>query len=339
MKTALVLTTINVPEVLKLYRACEPNARFFVIGDRKSDDAATQKLVNSVANSVYYGIDTQANLGYGTNSMLPENCIQRRNLGFLEAVKWGAGMIVSIDDDNSPLDMSYFSAMLTRLKWAHHGLMFEGYPGSWFDAGSLLTPPAKHRGIPHDAKCRGSIIPVTKLKIGVAAGLCLGDPDIDAVTRMANHPVVENITALGAAGIAVSPRTWTVFNSQNTAVLRELIPAWGMIPFCGRFDDIYASLIVQRIMRDRDLHVHFGTPTVWQARNEHDLVKDLRGEIDGYENITRLAGLLDMLLLPNHSVVADCRVIWDAIKATDIMPFEAVSAMYAWLADCESLGL
>lgn len=339
MKLALVLTTINVPQVLKLYRACEPSVRFFVVGDRKSNDIATQILIDSIPNSVYYSFERQRELGYGTHSMLPENCIQRRNLGFLEAVKWGAEAIVSIDDDNSPLGLDYFSAMNCRLQWPFNGLLFDGHPESWFDAGYLLTPYAKHRGIPHDAKRHGNIIPATKLKIGVAAGLCLGDPDIDAVTRMANHPSVENVNALGTSGIVVSWKTWTVFNSQNTALLRELIPAWGMIPFVGRFDDIYASLIVQRIMRDRELHVHFGSPTVWQSRNAHDLVKDLRGEIDGYSNIRRLAALLDALLLTNKSVIGDCRTIWDAIKATDIMPFESTSAMYAYLTDCEAAGL
>lgn len=339
MKTALVLTTINVPDVLKLYRSCEPSVRFFVVGDRKSDDAATNALIDNIPSSTYYSFERQQELGYGTNAMLPENCIQRRNLGFLEAVKWGAEVIVSIDDDNIPFGLDYFGEMNRRLQWSFNGLQFTGHPDTWFDAGYLLTPYAKHRGIPHDAQREGNIASVTKLRIGVAAGLCLGDPDIDAVTRIANHPIVENVNALGAAGIAVHSKTWTVFNSQNTSILRELIPAWGMVPHTGRFDDIYASLIVQRIMRDREMHVCFGKPCVWQSRNEHNLVKDLRNEIDGYETIGKLAGLLDMLILPNKSVIADCRIIWDAIKAANLMPFEAIGAMYAWLADCEALGL
>lgn len=339
MKFALVLTTINVPEVLKLYRACAPEVRFFVIGDRKSDDAATQALIDTIPNSVCYGIDAQAKLGYGTNSMLPENCIQRRNLGFLEAVKWGAEAIVSIDDDNIPLDLSYFADMQTRLQWPFNGLGFSGEPDTWFDPGYLLEPHAKHRGLPYNAPRHGKMISTTKTRIGVAAGMCLGDPDIDAVTRIATRPIVGDTNAIGRAGIAVASHTWTVFNSQNTSILRELIPAWGMVPHCGRFDDIYASLIAQRVMRDRDMHVHFGKPFVWQSRNEHNLIKDLRGEIDGYDNIVTLASLLDQIILPNKSVIADCRIIWDAIKASGLMPFETVSAMYAYLADCEGLGL
>lgn len=339
MKTALVLTTINVPEVLRLYRACEPGIRFFIIGDRKSDDVATRALINTIPNSVYYDVEQQADMGFGHNAFLPDNCIQRRNLGFLEALKWGADAIVSIDDDNSPLDLAYFAPVQTQLRWPCYGLMFEGEHGAWFDAGLLLRPYAKHRGIPHDASRKGKLVPAVKKKIGVVAGLCMGDPDIDAVTRMAIRPIIGDVNALGAAGVMVQPSTWTVFNSQNTGVLRELVPAWAMLPHCGRFDDIYASLIVQRVARDRELHVHFGDPFVWQSRNAHDLVKDLRAEIDGYENVTKLAGLLDMTILPNKSVIGDCRVIWDAIRAAGLLPVETCTSMYAYLADCETLGL
>jgi len=103
-------------------------------------------------------------------------------------------------------------------------------------------------------------------------------------------------------------------------VLRELIPAWGMIPFVGRMDDIYASLICQRVMRERDMRVHFGKPFVWQQRNDHNLVKDLRGEIDGYENVAKLADLLDHVQLAGKSVLADTRRIWETLNHADWMP-------------------
>lgn len=339
MKTALVITTINVPEVLRLYRASEPGVRFFVIGDRKSDDAATQALTDSISNCVYYGIDAQAQLGYGTNSVLPENCIQRRNLGFLEAAKWGAEAIISIDDDNVPLDAyEYLGEMNRRLQWPFAGIEASGKHG-WFDVGQYLQPVSPHRGFPIQYKHAPVYRGVTGKKVGVAAGICIGDPDISAVTRIANAPDVQQIALLLQQGCVVDRRTTTVFNSQNTAVLRHLIPAWGMVPFVGRYDDIFASLICQRIMRDLDLHVHFGRPLVLQQRNAHDLVRDLAAEIAGMDSLVKLAALLDMILLPNKSVIADCRLIWDAIKAADLMPFDTIGAMYAWLSDCEALGL
>lgn len=339
MKLALVLTTINVPAVLRLYRISHPIARFFVIGDRKSDDVATQALVDSVSNCVYYSYQAQQGLGYAHNSFLPDNCIQRRNIGFLEALKWGADAIVSIDDDNIPMvAQTYLNDMSARLRSPFDGIEVSGKNG-WFDVGQYLQPVSPHRGFPiqykHDPVYRG----VTGKNVGVAAGICLGDPDISAVTRIANAPDVQQTALLLQSGCVVAANTNTVWNSQNTAVLRELIPAWAMIPFCGRYDDIYASLICRRIMRDRDLYVHFGRPLVIQQRNFHDLVRDLRGEIDGMDNVARMAALLDMIQLPNKSVTADCRLIWDAIRSAQLLPLDTYPAMYTWLTDCEGFGL
>jgi hypothetical protein len=167
----------------------------------------------------------------------------------------------------------------------------------------------------------------------------LGDPDVSAVTRIANKPDVHNISMLLRHGIVIDPTTHTVFNSQNTAIIRELLPAWGMVPFVGRYDDIFASLICRRVMRDRNLHVRFGAPSVWQQRNVHNLVKDLRGEIDGMENITKLASILDHTLLPGKSIIGDCRAIWTALESASWMPRESIAAMNAYIDDCEAVGL
>ena len=88
------------------------------------------------------------------------------------------------------------------------------------------------------------------------------------------RPIVHRVSELLRAGIVVNPKTThTVFNSQNTAVIRELAPAFFMVPQWGRYDDIFASLMVQRLMRERGLVTHFGQPFVWQQRNAHDLLK------------------------------------------------------------------
>lgn len=331
MKVALCTTTINVPHVLKLYRAGDPYVRIFVAGDTKTPRAAYD-LILSMEN-------TQISLPesghqWKCSDLIGWNSIQRRNIAFLEALKWGADEIISIDDDNIPIDPArYFYG-----KTSFDGVMVTGsLADNWFDVGSLLRPQAKHRGFPNGLDRRNTFTHVVDAKIGVSAGICLGDPDIDATTRMALAPEVHQVSQLLEAGIVCNPNTWTVFNSQNTAILAELLPAWGMIPFVGRMDDIYASLICQRVMRERNLHVHFGPPFVWQQRNEHNLVKDLRGEIDGYENVERLAELLDHVQLTGKSVIDDTRRIWDSLNHCDWMPGRSVSAMFAYIDDCESI--
>lgn len=332
MKIALCTTTINVPHVLKLYRACGPDVKFFVATDEKTSKAALS-LMHKVGASTFGEVTSSL---WKCSPLIGWNSIQRRNIAFLEALKWGADIIVSIDDDNAPTSTNYFEQITTPLAQSFNGVRASG-KNHWFDVGQLLHPKAPHRGYPRPVKHEMHCTPVTGAVVGVAAGICLGDPDIDATTRLALAPEVHQVSQLLEAGIVVDTGTWTVFNSQNTAVLREFVPAWGMIPFVGRMDDIYASLICQRVMRERNLHVHFGKPFVWQQRNEHNLVKDLRGEIDGYENVERLAALLDHIVLAGKSVIDDCRAIWSMLNHTDWMPGRSVSAMMAYIDDAESV--
>lgn len=329
MRVALCTTTINVPHVLKLYRACDPDVKIFIATDDKTPMAELAGL--EITN-----FDATRGEDWKCSSLIGFSSIQRRNIAFLEALKWGAEIIVSIDDDNAPTSANYFEQITEPLKKPFAGIAVTGKNG-WFDVGHLLDPKAPHRGYPRQLKHDPYYAGNAGAKVGVAAGICLGDPDIDSVTRIALAPEVHQVSLLLEAGVTVAPPTWTVFNSQNTAVLREFIPAWGMIPFVGRMDDIYASLICQRVMRKRDMRVHFGKPYVYQQRNEHNLVKDLRAEIDGYENVTKLANLLDHVQLAGKSVISDCRRIWETINHCDFIPGRSVSAMMAYIDDCESV--
>lgn len=347
MKIACVTTTINVPRVLALYAKHGPDVRFFVVGDRKSDDLAITSFLLDIPNHSYYGIDTQHALGYECSRMIGENCIQRRNIATLEAVAWGADIVVSIDDDNIPLDKNYFFDLTNVCR----GNYFAGYGGGfespryfnglkatsfscWFDVGRLLQPAAEHRGFPHTKRAQHSFEPVTDVRIGVAAGICLGDPDIGAVERIANGPTVHGVSELLRSGIVIDPRqTWTVFNSQNTAFIRDLAPAMFMLPGVGRYDDIYASLIAQRIMSERDLHVHFGKPFVWQERNKHNLIDDLTMEIMGMRNIERVAEILEDLVLEDGPTVEQARACFLALAP--VLPEPTLEAAMAW---CDDIG-
>jgi hypothetical protein len=208
-----------------------------------------------------------------------------------------------------------------------------------FDPGQLLIPPTRHRGVPYDKPVSKIAFPVAGARVGVAAGLVIGDPDCDAVTRMERRPDVGSVHILGSTGVVDDPDTWTVFNSQNNAVIRELIPSWFMMPDVGRMDDIYASLIVQRVARERGYHVHFGPPFTYQQRNEHNLVTDLRKEIDGMENVRKIADVLDMIELDGESVIGDTQIIYATLHGDSLIPDKAHAAAQTWLDDCAGLGL
>lgn len=340
MRIALVTTTINIPHVLKLYRALGPDVHFFIAGDRRSPDTEIVEFLQDIPERTYLSIDQQYKLGFSSAKALPENCIQRRNIAMLAALQWGADVIVSVDDDNSPMarpfwQPSYFDYVEQTFRTPFSGLK-SGGPGHWFDVGQLLIPPAQHRGFPNRFSSE-VFSPVTAAKVGVVAGICLGNPDVDAYTRMAGQPTVHQVSELLRAGIVVDPGTKTVFNSQNTAISRAFAPAWFMWPHVGRYDDILASLVVQRLMRPRGYHVHFGQPFVWQQRNPHNLVSDLKSEMWGMEYIAGFAKWLDAIVLPDASVVEQMRHICLMLSGFDPFPPAAIEAGLAWCDDCEAI--
>lgn len=331
MKIALCTSTIHVPHALKLMRKCSADVRFFVAGDNKTPKAAYD-FVNDIENSrhFYHGDGL-----WKCSGAIGFDTLARRNIAFLEALKWGADVIYSWDNDNLITNGEHFKIINSLFEYKFNGIQVGGY--DWFDPGSLLIPHTRHRGYPHSIPHRSRAEPVTDAKIGIAAGLVIGDPDIDAVTRMEHRPDIGAVHLLGQTSVVVDPNTRAVFNSQNTAVIRELIPAWFMMPGVGRHDDIYASLIVQRVARERGLHTHFGPPFTYQQRNKHDLLADLRAEISGMENVVNLAQLLDSIILPGKSVIDNTRIIYQTLEHAAWIPDTAIYAAYKWLEDCEGV--
>jgi hypothetical protein len=368
MRTALITTTINIPKVLELYRAHSEDVRFFVAMDKKTPTAAFE-LCNGMENCEAL---SEHGHYWKCSELIGWNTIARRNIAMLEALKWGADIIVTIDDDNIPLNGHYFWSFESAIENGFAGIQASSESG-WFDVGQLLDPIAPHRGFPHVKASTPTYSYCTQRKVGVAAGICLGDPDISATTRIARAPVVHRVSELLRAGIVVDPAgpravdrvtmeagvvervgvteramlpmvrmtnrgCWTVFNSQNTAIIRELAPAFFMVPQWGRYDDIYGSLLVQRLMRERGYVTHFGQPFVWQQRNRHDLLRDLRAEQFGSERILDFAQWLDGFVFTGKEKVTDCfRIIFHNLP--DWMPDRSKieEMLFAWCSDVDSV--
>jgi len=332
-KVALVTTTINVPTVLSLFRACDPDVRFFVAGDEKTPRAA-KTFVEAIDNARYISPHDQEQ--WECSSYIGMNCIQRRNIATLEALAWGADILVFWDDDNLTLDLNFFDHYIAKLSYPFTGCCVHGF-NHWFDPGKLLRPPVKHRGFPFNVPSTWGVKTAVGAKVGVCAGMCLGDPDIESITRMAIAPNVHGVAELGRAGVLVDPMTFTVFNSQNTAFIRELAPALFLPPGLGRYDDIVASLICQRVMRDREMCVHIGPPFVHQDRNEHSLVKDLKAEMFGIEYVERIADWLNTLRLPDGDALTATDFIYHEMEVVGWMPSQVYQAGQAWCRDIEKV--
>jgi Reversibly glycosylated polypeptide len=340
MKIALITTTINIPKVLSLYRTFDESVEFFITGDKKTPHEEVRNFVRKLGNARYYAVEDQEKLGYRSSEIIGWNKIMRRNIALLEAVRSGADLIVTIDDDNIPCDANYFADFRRLFAAPFNGLMAAPESG-WFDIGGLLTPTVFHRGFPYDRRGpdRGyRMSPVTGAKIGVAAGLWMGDPDIDAMQRLTNGPMVLSCSELIRSGLTVSPSCMTVFNSQNTAFLRALAPLLMVWISVGRYDDIWAAYVTQRIMREEDYAVHFGRPFVWQERNVQNLWNNLRDEVMGMETTPRFVRDLNDMELGGGGVLERLRALYRQLGKLDYIPKPCLDLGEAWCADFERIA-
>ncbi len=315
IKHAIVTTTIHVPTLLKKYVQnlsyhghSGQEVTFIIVGDKKTPPSAASfcKELEKSSDHAFVFFDVERQLQYlekfpKFRDFLPWNCIQRRNVGLLYAYEEGFDVITTIDDDNLVTSDDFLGIPGHGMTGRIMKIIAVESSTGWFNPCSLLRErngqifyhrgyPLEQRGTEGDSFYSTSMV---EKKVVVNAGLWIDDPDIDAITRM-NFPI--QVVGLQpehqARNIALMPGTWAPFNSQNTSLSREVIPAYFLSPHVGRYDDIWASYIV-RVIADHLKHlVSYGHPLVRQKRNEHDLFKDLELEVMGMELTSEFCSVL-----------------------------------------------
>ena len=269
MEKVIVTTSIHSPtKAIRLFDAM-PDWRLIVIGDKKTPHDMR------LDRGIYMSPEEQEKYDKKLSDLIGWNCIQRRNFGLLLAREMKAEIIALVDDDNIPYDFWRRDLMIGRRVEVHYwdsGLRV-------FDPlGATNTPHLWHRGYPLPllSKRRTAVKSKKIVEADVQADLWNGDPDIDAVCRMEHAPEVEfDPHCFPMAGSKMAP-----FNSQNTFLRASLLKDYFLFPHIGRMDDIWAAYYLQA---KRGARVVFGRASVYQARNEHDLIEDMRQEYLGYE--------------------------------------------------------
>lgn len=338
---SVVMTTINPAATIRDYAteidSSGHDGEIVVIGDRKGDAELAAFCADLRSGGLpvrHVGVAEQVELMARFPRLRPHlrwNSIQRRNLGYLLAAESGADVVVSVDDDNVPVAGAYL---------AHHAIV--GSTGTWRAARSssgwynvaemLENEPSvvvRHRGFPLDraASGAGSVEWIeADGRVAVNAGLWTGDPDIDAVTRIAVAPKTLAVRSPhDRQPFVLHPSTWCPFNSQNTAFLGEAIPAcflWNMQEPIGRtdvidrYDDIFMSYFARRTVDAMGDLVAYGPPVVVQARNDHDLLVDLVGETPGMRITGRLVDLLAAVEVHGTTYAECSRSLADGLQDT-----------------------
>ncbi len=341
MNAVLITTTIYVPSVLRLYRRLGPDVPFIVIGDRKTPEDEVRSFLAELGNATFLGVEDQIGLDYACSEAIGWNTIMRRNIGILEAAKRNPDIIITIDDDNIPVDRAYFSDFADIFASDFAGLCAD-QPSGWFNAAAFLEPPTYHRGFPYSqrstADAEVTLKGVTDQRVGVAAGLWAGDPDIDAMTRIALPTQVRTWSRSIDGGLVVSPDNYGPYNTQNTAIRAELAALLHVWVDVGRYDDIWASYVAERIMRDLGYVVHFGKPLVWQQRNVQNLWKNLGDEMLGMQSTDAFIDCLEGLVFASTDVLDRLRQVYEAVAKLTFMPERTVRAGLAFCDDYERVA-
>ena len=336
MRIALISTTINVPKVLAFYRSLGPDVAFFVAADEKTPLEA-YSFCADIPNCEMYSPDRQKELGYKCSELLGWSNDSRRDIALLEAVKSGADIIFSVDDDMYPMGLDFFERFEIMLSEPYSGFLYF-VPEHWFDVGKQTFNSAPQRGLPLGVATVNDFSFVHDVQIGAMQGIILGTPDTDAATTMARHPFVHSATDILRNGFVINPKSKAVFNSQITAFRRELAPCFAQFYQAqGRNTDIFASLIMRRVMRERGLYTYFGPPFSFHNRSPRDPRLDLAAEQWGRENIIRFSDCLEATILTSGTVAHQTRHLYEALNAAGHLPEGMMEAVSAFLDDIEPL--
>uniref|UniRef100_A0A6U4M738 Uncharacterized protein n=1 Tax=Hemiselmis andersenii TaxID=464988 RepID=A0A6U4M738_HEMAN len=333
-KYAIVTTTIYVPKALDAYmeNAVEyghQDCLFVVSGDKKTPAEAQPFLAEAAkkhgVECIYQTPDDQIAWLERFPELaeeIPWNSIQRRNIAILTAYEKGAEVIITIDDDNFFVPGQDFVGdhcdPILKGVHAHEQLTSNT---KWLNVCSFLTDKNKveyyPRGYPMDERFRPDPpfykSSTASRRVLVNAGLWLDDPDVDAITRLCNS--ISAVEYTRETSFAMAKGTWCPFNSQNTAISRELIPAYCLSPRVGRYDDIWASYLCLAIMDHFNDAVMFGYPIVKQERNPHNYFKDHMAERHGLEFTQTFCRWLRAIKLKGTTYLECLSEVLDGVEA------------------------
>ena len=103
--------------------------------------------------------------------------------------------------------------------------------------------------------------------------------------------------------------------------------------------DIWRSYVAQRIAWECGWSVLYHESTVWQERNEHNLMKDFEDEIPGYTNNLKIGKELQSLSLKagKEHIYENLIACYQKLIDIKVVGQEEMTLLKAWISDLTSL--
>lgn len=300
---------------------------FILIGDTKSPAEFNLKGCD------YYSIDRQRNQPFDLAALLPLKHYARKNLGYLIAISKGAEIIIETDDDNLPYDtfweertLRVNAHLLECQEWVNVYKYFSDV-NIWPRGFALehLQNSLPQLGVDSDLECP------------IQQGLADENPDVDALYRL-TLPLP--ITFKKTDNIALGVNSICPFNSQNTTWFREAFPLLYLPSYCSfRMTDIWRSFVAQRIAWTCGWPILFHKSTVWQERNNHDLMHDFKDEISGYINNLKIMETFKYLDLKKgtENIASNMKICYDSLIEMGLVDSKEKELLDSWLNDIKTI--
>jgi len=330
-KVSIVVTSVAEPnEALKaLAKGCIDNGfDFIVIGDEASPAEF------HIEGCEFYSLSRQRKSEFEFARQCPLRHYARKNIGYLEAIRNGSGIIIETDDDNLPKKSFWEksqriadSAVIGHAGWVNVYKYFSD---------SNIWP----RGFPLE-HLSGEQLEFERLERAevdcpIQQGLCDGNPDVDAVYRL-TLPLPQSFRAEGQ--VALAEGAWCPFNSQNTRWWKDAFRLLYLPAYCSfRMTDIWRSFIAQRIAWANGWSVLFHKPTVEQRRNEHNLLADFSDEVPGYLNNSKICEVLTGLEVETgvEKISDNMRLCYNRLIEIGFIETRELELLDVWLGDFEA---
>lgn len=333
MSKSLIITSIandQHPVLNQFAKDCEQQGTsFIVIGDTKSPSTF------NLAGCDFWSVDRQLTMPFELAAITPTRHYSRKNLGYLLAIKNGSTEIVETDDDNYP--KAGFWDKKNREVKSH---LFENT--GWVNVYRYFTKNfIWPRGFPLEElqRTQTALADLKNISVNcpIQQGLADENPDVDAIYRL-TYPLPLNFEI--KARLALGKNAWSPFNSQNTFWFREAFALMYLPSYCSfRMTDIWRSYVAQRIAWECGWSILYHEPTVWQERNDHNLMKDFEDEISGYSNNLRICEELQKLTLKQgqENITDNLVTCYQKLIDIGVIGKEEMPLLKAWIKDISML--
>lgn len=330
MKKYIVITSINEPTeaVKKFAKLNQGNTNLIIVGDKKSPENY------QLEQSHFLSVEEQLKSGFSLSEKLPFNHYCRKMLGYLEAIKNGAEMIVDTDDDNIPYDDWSFPGFSGVFDSLTENMGFINIYELFTD--KKIWPRGLPLSLINQKDNLYDKVEKTACNIGIWQGLADEDPDVDAIYRLTdNSPCFFE----KREPVVCKKGTLSPFNTQNTLIRKELFPLMYLpTTVTFRYTDILRGLIAQPIMWLYGYELGFTNATVVQKRNPHDYFKDFVSEIPMYETTENVIEIVSNSISVENSIENNLSNSYKSLNEAGIVTARELEILDAWLFDLNTIS-